>query len=122
MKFCVNCQKKFLSLEIFYTTAGSGGSDYYQVWLECTFCDWSHRSPKNTRPRHIFRVPRLNIARVLVSLVLLDNVLVLASYTGTWWGGSPGYQGRDTEQNLYKWHLINLYEYIVLQCFNVFHN
>ena len=25
--------KKFPSLEIFYTTAGSGGSDFYQVWL-----------------------------------------------------------------------------------------
>ena len=29
--------KKFLPLEMLYTTAGSGGSDYYQVW-------WGHAS------------------------------------------------------------------------------
>ena len=46
VKFCVNRQK-FLSLEIFYTTAGSGCSDYYQV---CTEPVWEfplHKLPSN---------------------------------------------------------------------------
>ena len=41
MKFCINCQKKILSVEIFYTTAGSGGSDYYQV-CALTFQRYDH--------------------------------------------------------------------------------
>ena len=39
VKFCVNCQKIPLAW-IFYTTAGSGGSDYYEVCSYLQIWNW----------------------------------------------------------------------------------